>query len=133
MSARDEDEQFGTAEDYMRALQSALTDAHPKHREMLLAHFNAPHHTTTWAQLAEKVGYKEGRAVNLQDGKFGERVARQLGLNDKPLDPYGNGWWVWCLVRLGRRTRSQQRPYGFRVAARSSHGLGTLGLWTWPR
>ena len=65
---------------------------------MLLAHFNAPHHTTTWAQLAEKVGYKEGRAVNLQYGKFGERVARQLGLNDKPLDPNGFGWWLWCLV-----------------------------------
>ena len=91
-------ESFGTIKDYMRALQSALTDAHPKHREMLLAHFNAPHHTTTWAQLAEEVGYKEGRAVNLQYGKFGERVARQLGLNGKPLDPNGNRWWVWCLV-----------------------------------
>lgn len=93
-------EEFGTVDDYFRALQSVLrASVSPKHRAMLREHFNAPDHTTTWWQLAEKVGYPNFNTVNLQYGKFAGRVARQLGLSEKPLDPNGYGWWLWVMVQ----------------------------------
>jgi hypothetical protein len=91
--------EFGTVDDYFRALQAVLGEhVSPKHLAMLREHFNAPDHTTTWWQLAEKVGYPNFNTVNLQYGKFAGRVASQLGLSEKPLDPNGNGWWLWVLV-----------------------------------
>jgi hypothetical protein len=87
------------ADDYLRALQSVLGEEVPqKHLDMLREHFNAPNHTTTWKQLADKVGYPNFNSVSLQYGKFAERVARALGLREKPLDPGGYGWWLWALV-----------------------------------
>jgi len=92
-------ETFGTVDDYFRALQSVLREGvAPKHLAMLREHFNATNHTTTWWELARKVDYPNFNTVNLQYGKFAERVARQLGLTEKPLDPNGNEWWLWVLV-----------------------------------
>jgi hypothetical protein len=92
-------EAFGTADDYFRALQAVLKEhVPPKHLDMLREHFNAPDHTTTWKQLAQKVGYPDFNTVSLQYGTFAGRVAGQLGLSEKPLDPNGNGWWLWVLV-----------------------------------
>lgn len=103
------DEEFGTAEDYVRAFTILQREGiAKKHLALLQAHFKAPNHTTTWAQIAETVGYANGNAVNLQYGKFAERIARQLGLNDKPLDPNGNAWWLWALVRWA----SERDPSG---------------------
>ena len=94
------DEEFGTTDDYCRAFKAVRTEGiADKHLALLQAHFNAPEHTATWEQLAAAVGYHGYRAVNLQYGRFAERIARQLGLRDKPLDPYGNRWWIWALVR----------------------------------
>ena len=59
----------------------------------------SPGYATTWAQLAKAVGYPNWSSVNLHYGKFAERVARHLGLTDKPLDPGGTRWWLWALVR----------------------------------
>jgi hypothetical protein len=99
MSARDEDEQFGAAEDYTRALQALMAEGIPDHhRTILQAHFNAPDQTASAQRLAERVGYASYRAVNLHYGKFAERIARLLGLSGKPLDPNGNAWWLWVLV-----------------------------------
>jgi hypothetical protein len=43
MSARDENEQFGTAEDYTRALQAIMADGIPhRHSALLQAHFDSP-------------------------------------------------------------------------------------------
>jgi hypothetical protein len=91
MSTQVDEEQFGTAEDYTRAFQQVVADGiAEKHLALIRAHVAAPAHTTTWAKLAETVGYSSGSAVNLQYGRFAERIARQLGLAQKPLDPTGN-------------------------------------------
>jgi hypothetical protein len=92
-------ETFGTADDYFRALQSLLRrHVAPKHLALLKEHFNAPDHTITWWKLAEKVGYRNFNAVNLQYGTLAERVAGQLGLHEKPECPSGEKAWVWVLV-----------------------------------
>lgn len=71
-----------------RAFQQVLAEGiHDKHLALLRAHFAAPEHTTTWARLAQAVGYPNGNSVNLQYGRFAERIARQLGLREKPFDP----------------------------------------------
>src|SRR4051794_39556228 len=95
-----DDEKFGTTADYLRAFDAARAEGiADNHMALLRAHLAAPGYTTTWAKLAEAVGYPNGNSVNLQYGKFAERIARQLGLSDKPLDPNGNPWWLWVLVR----------------------------------
>lgn len=95
-----EEEQFGTTTDYLRAFEAIRAEGIPDHHDRLLrAHLAAPEYATTWAQLAEAVGYPTGSTVHLHYGKFAERVARHLGLTEKPLDPGGTGWWLWALVR----------------------------------
>jgi hypothetical protein len=90
---------FGTSEDYFRAFQHVLQEGVPeKHRDMISEHFAARGHTVTWRLLAEAVGYPNHQSVNLQYGKFAERVARQLGMNEKPIDPNGYAWWLWAIV-----------------------------------
>ena len=91
-----DDEEFGTTADYLRAIEAVRAEGIPDN--LLRAHLRAPGYTTTWARLAEAVGYPTGSAVNLQYGKFAERTALQLGLSDKPLDPNGTAWWLWVLV-----------------------------------
>jgi hypothetical protein len=44
-----------------------------------------------------RVRWLQGRQPPVR--QVAERIARQLGLRDKPLDPNGNGWWIWALVR----------------------------------
>lgn len=123
------EEQFGTAADYRGALETLQAEGMPEnHLAMLRAHFSAPNHTTTWAQLAAAVGYVNGNAVRLQYGKFAERIARRLGQNEKPLDTYGNRWWLWVLVHWakapgpgGHAAFVLRRPV---IEAVSSLGLG---------
>lgn len=127
------DEEFGATTDYLRALEAVRAEGvSDNHMALLRAHLVAPEHTTTWAKLAEAVGYRNGSAVNLQYGKLAERIARQLGLHDKPRDPNGNAWWLWVLVRWA----SEQDPNGhtafvlrrpvIEAAARLGIGPGTL-------
>jgi hypothetical protein len=55
---------LGTADAYIRAFRALENEGiSDKHIALLQAHFNAPDHTMTWAQLAQAVGYAEGRAV----------------------------------------------------------------------
>jgi hypothetical protein len=97
---RKDEEQFGTTADYLRAFQAIWAEGIPDHHDRLLrAHLAAPGSGTTWAQLAQAVGYPTGSSVHLHYGKFAERMARQLGLTEMPLDPGGTGWWLWALVR----------------------------------
>lgn len=99
-----DDEQFGTIADYLRAFEAVRAEGIPdNHLAMLRAHLAAPGYAMTWARLAGAVGYPTGRSVNLQYGKFAERVARQLGLAEKPVDPHGTSWWLWALVRWADR------------------------------
>src|SRR5438034_66955 len=81
------DEEFGTANDYLRAFETVRAEGIPdNHLALLRAHFAAPDHTATWAQLAAAVGYANFNAVNLQYGKLAARVASQLGIRQPPLD-----------------------------------------------
>jgi hypothetical protein len=94
------DEEFGNTNDYLRAFEIVRAEGIPEnHVALLRAHLAAPSYTTTWARLAEAVGYPNGSSVNLQYGKFAGRIAPQLGLIKKPVDPNGRAWWLWALVR----------------------------------
>jgi hypothetical protein len=87
-------EQFGTADAYVDAFQALAREGMPEsHRALLQAHFNAPHHTVTWARLAKSVHYANGNAVNLQYGKLARRVAELLGFGAPP-----KGFWLLVLV-----------------------------------
>jgi hypothetical protein len=102
-------EEFGTTHDYRTAFEAVQAEGIPdNHRALLQAHLAAPGYTTTWARLAEAVEYPTGSSVNLQYGIFAERIARQLGLNEKPLDPNGNAWWLWVLVRWAEPPRDPE-------------------------
>jgi hypothetical protein len=63
------------------------------HRALLQAHYAAPDHTATWAQLAAAVGYASGNAVNLQYGRLAGRVAGRLGVAGPP-----HGFWLYVLA-----------------------------------
>ena len=94
MSARDEDEQFGTAVDYTRALQAIVAEGIPhRHTALLQAHFDSPQHTATARQLAERVGYASYRGVNLQYGTLAHRIGERLGLAEPP-----RGFWLFVLA-----------------------------------
>jgi 5-methylcytosine-specific restriction enzyme A len=104
-----DDEEFGTTANYLRAFEAVRAEGIPaKHMALLRAHLAAPEYTTTWARLGETVGYPNGNSVNLQYGRFAERIARHLGLSAKPLDPHGTAWWLWVLVRWA----SERDPSG---------------------
>ena len=118
------EEEFGTADAYTSAFRALANERTlDKHIPLLQAHFNAPDHTTTWAQLAQAVGYAEGRAVHLQYGRLGRRLAYQLGKRPdywnlvlvdwaKHEDPSGHTTYVLrrpvieALTRLGLVTES---------------------------
>lgn len=86
--------QFGTAEDYAKALASVVAEGIPeKHISLLQAHFEAPGHTLTARQLARAVGYPNYNSVNLQYGTLARRVASRLGVVEPP-----NGFWLFVLV-----------------------------------
>jgi hypothetical protein len=123
------DEDFGTAEDYLRALEATRAEAIPdNHLALLRAHFAAPDHTATWAQLASAVGYANFNAVNLQYGKLAERIARHLGLSEKPLDPNGMPWWLWALVRWADERDPESGHTAFVLRRPAVQALQQLGL-----
>lgn len=85
------DKQFGSVDAYARAFRVLIAEGIPDYQIALLrAHFNSPDHTTTWAKLAQTVGYANGGGVHLQYGRLGRRLAEQLG---KRLD-----FWTLILV-----------------------------------
>ncbi len=88
------EESFGTADAYFRAFDALRSEGiHEAQIALLRAHFNAPNHTATWAQLARIVGYANGNAVNLQYGKLAGRVGQLLGINEAP-----KGFWLYVLA-----------------------------------
>jgi hypothetical protein len=85
---------FGTAEDYTRALGTVIGEGLPvKHLHLLRAHCEAPKRKRTNDRLAKAVGYANYRAANLQYGRLAHRVATELGVRQKP-----NGFWLFVLV-----------------------------------
>ena len=63
-------EEFGMNDVYHRAFQAILLEGIPEnHLALLRAHFQAPAHTVTWAQLAERVGYANGVQSTCNTGR----------------------------------------------------------------
>lgn len=60
--------------------------------KLLKAHFNAPNHTATPAQLAKKVGYANYGGVNLRYGTLGHLVGKRVGLAKPP-----GGYWIFVI------------------------------------
>ena len=65
---------------------------------MLREHYLAPKHTTTWQALADKVGYRTGNTVNTQYGTFAGKVAKEMGIHEKP-----EGFWLYVLAKWATR------------------------------
>jgi hypothetical protein len=124
-----DEEEFGTAADYALAVAAVRAEgiAH-NHMAMLRAHLASPDYTTTWARLAEAVGYPNGNSVNLQYGLFAGRIARQLGLTEKPLDPNGIGWWLWALVRWAGERDPESGHTAFVLRRPAVEALQQLGI-----
>jgi hypothetical protein len=124
-----DEEQFGTTADYLRAFAAVQVEGIADHHDRLLrAHLASPGHATTWAQLAEAVGYPNGGSVHLHYGKFAERVARHLGLTDKPHDPNGEAWWLWALVRWAEDRDPESGHTVFVLRRPAVEALQQLGI-----
>lgn len=94
---------FGTVADYYRALR-AVYQRNPssKRWQILLEHYNAPNHTTTWEKLADKVGMDGYRAINLHYGSLAREVADELGIGPEDIaSAMGTDYadaWIFTLV-----------------------------------
>lgn len=67
-----------TANDYVAALRQA--DVADHHRQLLVAHYQAPNRTVTATQLSKAVGYESTTSsANLHYGKLGGLVGERLG------------------------------------------------------
>lgn len=79
-----------TSEEYKGALHrlytgEAITD---NQKFMLVAHHKAPDLTITATELADLVGYKSWRGVNLQYGLLGKKLRRYLGYFEQGVELY---------------------------------------------
>ncbi|MBS0167341.1 MAG: HNH endonuclease [Nitrospira sp.] len=76
-----------TTTHYQRALRQLEQEGmHRNWKPLLLAHLNAPRHTTTMSRLAKSVGYADHNGANLQYGLLGARLGQMLGFQKQPLD-----------------------------------------------
>lgn len=83
-------DEYGTTEDYAQAFMIVDHEGiHEKHKALLQAHASAPGRTASWTEIAQVVGYINGRAVNLQYGRLAKRVAKELGIAAPP-----RGFWL---------------------------------------
>jgi 5-methylcytosine-specific restriction enzyme A len=88
------EEQFGSSDAYFSIFKALQRDGiFDRQFALLQAHYDAPNHIVTWAQLAGIVGYANGSAVNLQYGMLAKRVAHRLGYTEPP-----QGFWLFVLV-----------------------------------
>jgi hypothetical protein len=124
-----DEEEFGIAADYVRAFAAVRAEGiADNHMTLLQAHLACPGYTTTWESLADVVGYPTGSSVNLQYGLFAERIARQLGLTEKPLDPNGTAWWLWALVHWAAKRDPESGHTAFVLRRPAVEALKKLGI-----
>jgi 5-methylcytosine-specific restriction endonuclease McrA len=119
-------DEFGTVADYYKAfqaLQGKGKGIHEKHLALLNAHFDAPNHTASWAQLAKLVGYSDGDAVNLQYGTLAGRVAQQLGIQEKP-----KGFWLHVMVKWAKHRDPESGHTAFVLRRPVIQALTRLGI-----
>lgn len=97
-------------ETYKEALMRMRCTMPDKHLRMLVAHYHSPNRTVTATQLAEAVGYKSFRAVNLQYGQLGRKLreimeyaaegpASYVIASFLPPGAEGNAEWLWIMHR----------------------------------
>jgi hypothetical protein len=117
-------EEFGTADDYRRAFEALRAEGIPdNHLALLRAHYAAPDHTATWAQLAAAVGYANGSAVNLQYGRLARRVAERLGVTEPP-----NDFWLYVLAEWAANRDSASGHTAFVLRRPAIEALQQLGV-----
>jgi hypothetical protein len=117
-------EEFGGSDAYYRAFQAILSQGIPEnHLALLRAHFQAPKHTATWAQLAREVGYANGNAVNLQYGILAARVARLLKIGEPP-----NGFWLYVLAGWADERDAMSGHTAFILRRPAIDALTQLGM-----
>ena len=51
--------------------------------KILRAHFDSPDYIATMSQLAQKVGYQNFNAANLQYGKLAKHLSKEIHWNEK--------------------------------------------------
>ncbi|NJL06437.1 MAG: hypothetical protein HC911_16340 [Chloroflexaceae bacterium] len=93
--------------DYKRGLQKLDREKRiaENHRNMLIAHYNAPNHTITATALAQEVGYKRFTAVNLQYGTFGKKLREVMNWSGPGQESHiiasfyqdETGEWLWIM------------------------------------
>jgi hypothetical protein len=66
---------------------------------ILRAHLEEEEYATTWLILANKLGLKSERAVNLHYGRFAHALWEQMGFTGMPYDPRATRqFWLGLLV-----------------------------------
>jgi hypothetical protein len=63
---------------YVRALDAIWHGLPAGQKAMLLAHYRAPGRTLTTYALQAAAGYRASRGVNIQYGKLGSRLCREM-------------------------------------------------------
>lgn len=125
--------EFGSAEDYLQAFQRLRAEGRLRegHLALVRAHYAAEGHTVSWNQLAQAVGYAEGRAVNLQYGKFGRLLAESLGAKGVPPDFQLFVLVSWADEKDERnRTRFTLRPEAVEALRRAGIVQDEIPLFT---
>ena len=94
-----------TADDYVKAFESLREQISVSDMRLLEAHYEAPGHVITSAELAHKVGFANYKAVNLRYGLlakkflefFGLSLAKSVKVNALVTLEKKNDKWEWTL------------------------------------
>jgi hypothetical protein len=78
-----------------KALASVLDDLSDTHIKLLITHYKAPKHTATAEWLAQKMGWRDYRAVNMHYGMMAHRVADLLGWPKPGVDAWVFNLFDW--------------------------------------
>lgn len=108
-----------TAEEYERGLKDIRDNISDRQMRMLQAHYSAPRHSATMADLAETVGYPDYRAANSQYGRLARMLLQEMGL-PAPLWRGKDPVWVLGLGNIVSETEFVMHP----SLAQAIEGLG---------
>jgi len=94
-----------TADDYVRAFEALRGQMSESDMRLLRAHYEAPGHVITAAELAHKIGFANYKAVNLRYGLlakkflefFGLSLTKYMKVNALVTLEKNNDKWEWTL------------------------------------
>ncbi len=78
MPEKSQGQAIPSVDEYIGALRAIQGDITKNQREMLRIHYSAPDHQITATELADGVGYKNFRGVNLQYGRLAYLLCQVL-------------------------------------------------------